>query len=155
MATLAKQTAQQQLDELGMLEKILVKENFTSFSECILWARSVWQENYHNTIKQILFNFPPDQTTSSGVPFWSGPKRCPHALNFDASNSLHFDFVKSAANLKAFMHGIKHDTDRKSFTEALNGIGVEEYHAKDGVKISLSEDEPNTADLNDEIFFNN
>ena len=28
----------------------------------------------------LLFVF---QTTSSGQPFWSGPKRCPHPLDFD------------------------------------------------------------------------
>ena len=26
------------------------------------------------------------QITSSGAPFWSGPKRCPHMLKFDESN---------------------------------------------------------------------
>jgi len=26
------------------------------------------------------------QTTRSGAMFWSGPKRCPHALTFDPEN---------------------------------------------------------------------
>lgn len=26
------------------------------------------------------------QMTSSGAPFWSGPKRCPHPIEFDADN---------------------------------------------------------------------
>ncbi len=151
MSNLTKQTVQQQLDELNMLEKILVKENYTSYSECIGWARNLWQENYHNMIKQILFNFPPDLMTSSGVPFWSGPKRCPHVLDFDSSNQLHFDFVYSAANLKASMHGVEYETDRKRFIQHLNGVRVEEYKAKPGVKINVSEDdEPNTEVLNDE-----
>lgn len=95
-ASLTKQTLQQQHDEMLILYNILVKENCSSFEDCLQWALNKWQENYHNMIKQILFNFPPCQTTSSGLPFWSGPKRCPHPLNFDSSNPLHFEYVFSA-----------------------------------------------------------
>ena len=31
----------------------------------------------------LVFSF---QMTSSGAPFWSGPKRCPHPIEFDADN---------------------------------------------------------------------
>jgi ubiquitin-activating enzyme E1 len=42
-----------------------------------------------------------------GQPFWSGPKRCPKALNFDAVVELHLDFVLAAANLLAAVHGLE------------------------------------------------
>lgn len=39
----------------------------------------------------ILFVF---QLTSSGAPFWSGPKRCPHPLEFSTSNvSIFYLFI--------------------------------------------------------------
>lgn len=33
------------------------------------------------------------QLTSSGAPFWSGPKRCPHPLEFSTSNVSIFLFA--------------------------------------------------------------
>lgn len=48
-----------------------------------------------------------DSVTSSGNPFWSGAKRPPTPLVFDASDSLHMDFVKAAAVLRAANYGIK------------------------------------------------
>lgn len=37
------------------------------------------------------------QVTSSGAPFWSGPKRCPHPLEFDVNN------VSSVCGLSSFV----------------------------------------------------
>ena len=75
-----------QLETLEAVKSVIVDQVPSSFHDCVVWARNLWQENYHNQIKQLLFNFPPDQTTSSGTPFWSGPKRCPHPLVFDVNN---------------------------------------------------------------------
>ena len=75
-----------QAETLEQVKKVLVDERPSSFDDCVKWARNFFQDNYSNQIRQLLFNFPPDQTTSSGALFWSGPKRCPHALVFDATN---------------------------------------------------------------------
>ena len=56
------------------------------------------------------------QKTSTGQPFWSGPKRCPKAIDFNVEEPLHVDFVEASAVLFAEIYGIK----RKSvllFTE--------------------------------------
>ena len=55
-----------------------------NFEDCVKWARLDFQDQYNNQIRQLLFNFPEDQTTSSGAPFWSPPKRCPHPVLFDS-----------------------------------------------------------------------
>lgn len=73
---LAKLQSQQRLDELKQIRQILLTENCSSFEDCVAWARKNWQNNFHNIIKQLLFNFPPEQKTSNGLPFWSAPKRC-------------------------------------------------------------------------------
>ena len=52
-------------------------------------------------IRQLLHNFPADYKTTTGAPFWSGPKRCPTPQVFDADNELHMDYVVAAANLRA------------------------------------------------------
>lgn len=66
-----------------------------------------------NLHEQLLHNFPVDSLTSSGNPFWSGAKRPPSPLDFDASDALHMDFVKGAAVLRALNYGIKPATVRE------------------------------------------
>ena len=70
-------------------------------------ARLSFEELFANGIKQLLYNFPPEQLTKEGAPFWSGSKRCPHALVFDASNELHLNFIVTAANLRAHVYALK------------------------------------------------
>ena len=47
------------------------------------------------------------QKTSTGQPFWSGPKRCPKAIEFNAEECLHLDFIEASAILFAETYGIK------------------------------------------------
>ncbi len=56
------------------------------FEDCIVWARLKFEDLFANQIKQLLYNFPRDSVTSTGAPFWSGPKRAPDNLVFDAEN---------------------------------------------------------------------
>lgn len=39
----------------------LVDERPADFAGCVKWARLQFQDNYYNTIAQLLYNFPPDQ----------------------------------------------------------------------------------------------
>lgn len=103
------------------------------------WARVNWQENYSNQIRQLLFNFPPEQTTSSGQPFWSGPKRCPKPLTFDVNDSMHLDYVYAAANLKAEMYGMEQVRDRQTVIDILEKIHVPEFTPKSGVNIAVTD----------------
>ena len=73
-------------DQLKQIEKYLVKERPTTFTQCIEWARLQFESDYVNEIKQLLFNLPKDQVNSNGTPFWSGPKRAPDPLEFDINN---------------------------------------------------------------------
>ena len=93
----------------------------------------------------MLYNFPKDQLTSSGVPFWSGPKRCPHSLKFAIDNSTYFDYVFTAANLKAEMYGLKQVRDKASFIEMINKVEVPAFKPKQGVKIHTNDTEAQNA----------
>lgn len=53
-----------------------------------------------------MYTFPEDAVTSTGLLFWSAPKRFPHALNFDASDPAHQRFAQAAAILRAEVYGI-------------------------------------------------
>ncbi|XP_074646538.1 ubiquitin-like modifier-activating enzyme 1 isoform X2 [Tubulanus polymorphus] len=133
----------QPTEVLDGVKRMLVDDKPNSFEDCVEWARNLWQENYDNTIKQLLFNFPSDTKTSSGALFWSGPKRCPHHLKFDSSIELHLDFVVSAANLRAHMYGMKGTGNREKIVEILNNVVVPEFIPKSGVRIATTEAENN------------
>lgn len=106
------------------MQTALITERPKDLADCVKWARHHWQDHYSNQIRQLLFNFPPDQLTSSGQPFWSGPKRCPEPLVFDVENTMHLDYVYAAANLKAQVYGIKQTKDRKVVADILATITV-------------------------------
>jgi len=135
----------QAAETLETVKKILVDERPKTFDDCILWARKLFEENYTNQIKQLLFNFPEDYTTSSNTPFWSGPKRCPHVIYFDASNSEHLDYIVAAANLRAEVYGMTKREDRSYVKKYAEQIKLPEFVPKSGVKIATTDSEAASA----------
>lgn len=155
LKNLSKLGSQQRLEELEQLEKIFISEKCSNFEECVVWARKNFQENFHNAIEQLLFNFPPDLKTSNGFPFWSSPKRCPHAINFDANVSTHLEYIFSAANLKAVLHGIEQVRDKKKIYTYVKNVQVESFMPKSGVKIKINENDEDELSDEDEIQIEN
>jgi len=135
----------QPYEELHTVYKTLVEEKPKTFQDCVKWARFHFQELYHNFIEQMLFNFPKDQLTSSGVPFWSGPKRCPHSLKFSTDNPTHMEYVYSAANLKAEMYGIPQVKEKSKVVEIVNMVEVPAFSPKQGIKIHTNDAEAQNA----------
>jgi ubiquitin-activating enzyme E1 len=45
---------------LNGIEDLLVAGKCTNFDQCIQWARSLFEQYYHNNIAQLLYNFPLD-----------------------------------------------------------------------------------------------
>uniref|UniRef100_A0A673LDZ3 E1 ubiquitin-activating enzyme n=1 Tax=Sinocyclocheilus rhinocerous TaxID=307959 RepID=A0A673LDZ3_9TELE len=143
----------QPLEVLEAVYKSLVTDYPHSWEDCVVWARNHWQCQYNNNIRQLLHNFPPDQLTSSGAPFWSGPKRCPHPLEFSTNNvSIHCEktqikdcFEISSANLFAQSYGLPCSTERSDLTKLLQDVKVPEFTPKSGVKIHVSDQELQSA----------
>jgi len=136
------------LETVMSIRKTLVDERPTSFEDCVVWARLKFETLFNNQIRQLLFNFPEDQVTSSGTKFWSGSKRCPKALTFDLNDKCedaqmrnHFDFIVAAANLRANMFGIKGRTDEEYLLQVLQNVIVPDFTPKDGVKIASTDAE--------------
>lgn len=75
-----------QREQLVQIKEFLVDQRPITFDACVVWARLKFEENYNNVIQQLLFSLPADSVTSTGQPFWSGPKRAPTPLKFDANN---------------------------------------------------------------------
>ncbi|XP_076447725.1 ubiquitin-like modifier-activating enzyme 1 [Babylonia areolata] len=144
-----KQQGTQPIETLESVKRTVETEYYPSFDKCVEWARNLFQANYSNQIRQLLFNFPADQMTSSGAPFWSGPKRCPHPLEFDADNELHLDYIIAAANMKAFMCGLPPLRDRAAIKDMVMKVTVPEFVPRSGVKIAVTDAEAQAGGNND------
>ncbi|GIY15386.1 ubiquitin-like modifier-activating enzyme 1 [Caerostris darwini] len=136
-----KLAGNQPLEVLETVKRVIIDDRPESFEQCIMWSRLHWEEQYHNQISQLLFNFPPDQVTSTGAPFWSGPKRCPKPLKFDVRNPMHLDYIVAAANLRAFMYGLPVNRDRKYISDLVESIQVPEFIPKSGIRIAVTDSE--------------
>ncbi|EGY13740.1 hypothetical protein VD0002_g7029 [Verticillium dahliae] len=145
---------------LETLRDYLTTDRPRTFEDCIAWARLLFEREFNNKIQQLLYNFPKDSETSSGTPFWSGPKRAPDALKFDASDPMHFGFIVSAANLHAFNYNIKSPgLDKDIYLRELENVIVPDFAPAEGVKIQAndSDADPNAEaagssfDDNDEL----
>lgn len=138
-------TLKQSGDQKGILESIkssLVNDRPLSFEECIVWARLEFERKFSNDIKQLLYNFPLDAVTSTGTPFWSGPKRAPTPLQFDINNEDHFNFIKAAANLRAFNYGLKGGDNTETYVKVLTSVKVPEFSPSSRVKIQANDSDP-------------
>ncbi|CAG8481622.1 2631_t:CDS:10 [Diversispora eburnea] len=123
---------------LENISNSLVADKPYSFDHCVKWARFKFEEHYNNNIQQLLFNFPKDSITSSGTPFWSGPKRAPDPIVFDPENEIHLEFIITAANLHAFNYG---ESNIDYVKKILKEVSVPKFIPKSGVKIQVQENE--------------
>ncbi len=128
---------------LEMLRDYLKNERALTFEDCVSWARMLFEKQYNNAIQQLLYNFPKDSVTSSGTPFWSGPKRAPDPIKFDPSNPTHFTFLVAATNLHAFNYNIKVQLkDQNEYLAALENVIVPDFSPDPGVKIQADDKDP-------------
>uniref|UniRef100_W8CC53 Ubiquitin-like modifier-activating enzyme 1 n=2 Tax=Monodelphis domestica TaxID=13616 RepID=W8CC53_MONDO len=135
----------QPLEVLEAVHRSLVLQRPHDWTDCVRWACLHWHAQYANNICQLLHNFPPEQLTSSGTPFWSGPKRCPHPLIFDVTNPLHLDYIMAAANLFAQTYGLTGSKDRAAVATLLQTVHIPKFTPKSGVKIHVSDQELQSA----------
>ncbi|XP_041639928.1 ubiquitin-like modifier-activating enzyme 1 [Cheilinus undulatus] len=112
-----------------------------SWEDCVSWARCKWETLFNNDIVQLLHGFPPDEMTATGLPFWSGSKRCPHPLTFEPDSSTHMDYVIAAANLYGQIYGINGTRDSASIREILQKVSVPSFTPKSSVKIYVTDKE--------------
>ncbi|KAK5624896.1 hypothetical protein RRF57_000612 [Xylaria bambusicola] len=128
---------------LETIRDYLVTDKPLSFEDCIIWARMLFESKYNNAIQQLLYNFPKDSVSSSGAPFWSGPKRAPDALKFDSRNPNHFGFIVAAANLHAFNYNINtKGIDKQLYTKVLDNMIVPDFTPDPGVQIQANDNDP-------------
>lgn len=130
-------------EQMSKVVEVLGEGRCTTFEECLQWARLKFQDYFHDRVAQLVYTFPEDAVTSTGNPFWSAPKRFPHALQFDVNDEAHLGFVQAGAMLKAEIYNIDRPTwatDMSKMAEVVAKIPVPEFQPKKGIKI---ETDPN------------
>ncbi|CAL1700876.1 unnamed protein product [Somion occarium] len=132
----------QQKEQVEQIVNYLVTNKPLTFEECIIWARLQFEDKFNNSIRQLLYSLPKGAVTSTGQPFWSGPKRAPDPLTFDPNDPTHLQFIISAANLHAFNYGLRGETDPSVFKKIADSVLVPEFTPKSGVKVQVAENDP-------------
>ena len=102
------------LRDLRRIHAGLVGERPYEYSHCVSWAAARFEEYFATLPNQMLKNFPPEQTQKDGakrVPFWTGTKRVPAPITFDANVPSHVTFIVAAANLRAAAYGLRGSLD--------------------------------------------
>jgi ubiquitin-activating enzyme E1 len=98
---------------------------------------------YDHSIRDLLSIFPKDAKDKEGQPFWSGPKRAPSPITFDASNELHLNFIVSFANLIAISLNLKENRDRAAIAAMATNSQVKPYVPKKIVVRTPEEEKAN------------
>uniref|UniRef100_A0A8C8RZ69 Ubiquitin-activating enzyme E1 n=1 Tax=Pelusios castaneus TaxID=367368 RepID=A0A8C8RZ69_9SAUR len=131
---------QQALEVLEEVRRCLLEKPH-SWPDCVRWARRRWESLYCHAILQLLHAFPPGHEICPGVPFWLGPRRCPHPLEFDCDNSTHMEYIMAAASLFAQTHRLQVPRDPVAARETLRAMSLPPFHLEQGVRIPVTEEE--------------
>ena len=126
-----------QIEELKKIQTIADLKKVGTYNGCVEIARNEFEERFHNQIVQLVTSFPKDYRDKDGNLFWSGPKRCPHPIRFDASNPTHILFVQSCANLIASNIGIAQVHDLEKVREVVGTVHVKEFQPRQDLKIEI------------------
>lgn len=122
---------------LETVDKIATEFSQASHERCVSLARDIFQDIFYNMIAQLLHNFPPEHKTEAGTLFWSGPKRLPAPITFDANDETHLNFIFAASNLFAYTFGLPEIKDRKFVADVASKLNPKKFEPKKG-KISVT-----------------
>lgn len=129
-----------QLEKLMAIKKIIEVARTRSFDKCIELAVERFTENYDHSIKQLLHSFPPEYVNPDGSKFWSGSKRVPSPITYNAHDSVHFSFVSNYAIILARCLSIT-ASSLHYIRQFSDSIKIREFVPKN-LKIQVNENEP-------------
>lgn len=121
------------------LRKTLNEMNAKTYDDCVKIGFNLFHEQYRDQILQLLHNFPRDSKTKTGLPFWTGSKKCPDAIIFNRKKDLHIEYVFTFAQLWSQVLHIK-PKGKKYTHNLLKNFKPPEFSVKD-VKIATTEEE--------------
>ena len=133
------------------LYQLMVDNKPKDFSDCIKWARNKFQNDYHNSIRDLLESFPPDNKDEDGQPFWTSLKKCPQPLEFNYENEEHINYILSLANLRAEVFNISASRDRLKIIELVKLVNIEPYKRNENSKININNTNSDSGPPNEEF----
>mmetsp|Transcript_10660 Transcript_10660/g.20981 ORF Transcript_10660/g.20981 Transcript_10660/m.20981 type:complete len:1144 (+) Transcript_10660:286-3717(+) len=77
------------------------------YATCVKESFLLFHTLFRDPIISLIRTYPEDATDRKGNPFWSGTKRFPQVINFDAENETHLSFVISASIIFAVNYGLQ------------------------------------------------
>ena len=130
-----------QLTKLKSIKQHVVLAAEQNIDKVIEFAVLQYTENFDHRIRQLLYNFPEDYTNNDGSKFWSGSKRVPHPIPYDANEPLAFMFVKNYATILARALQIKGDLSDEHIKDVSSKVTIPAFVPK-AVHIKVKDDEP-------------
>lgn len=80
-------------------EEEMIQSTLASLKELSSkWALRLAERLFRESIITLLRQHPKDSSDEDGIPFWSGTRRCPKVLNFDASSDEVADPIQTSLN---------------------------------------------------------
>jgi ubiquitin-activating enzyme E1 len=138
-----------QLEKLTTIKKLIEISLIKSFDHCIEIAIEKFTDNFDFRIQQLLYNFPAEYTNPDGSKFWSGSKRVPSPIRYDANDETHLNFVATYAILIAKCLSIEFNPSFEYIKEKSKLFNIPEFKPKK-IKIKVN-DQDNTGDDNFDI----
>ena len=84
-----------QLQILSQIKKLLLIIQSNNYDKCIELAVNQFTENFDYKINQLIIENPEGHLNEDGSKFWSGSKRFPHPIKYNADDDLYFSFGKN------------------------------------------------------------
>ena len=110
-----------------------------TWDACVRAAVLTFQSTFHDPAASLLHSFPADRVvtdrkTGAVTPYWSGTKRAPVPLSFDASRDDHLAFVSHAATVFAAACGVSvpegAGDDREALRAAASLVDLPPFRAR-------------------------
>ena len=131
---LKKEDSLTQLEILNNIKKHALIIQSNNFDKCIELAVKTFTENFDYKINQLLYEYPEDYLNKDGSKFWSGSKRYPHVIKYNAEDDFCFSFVKNFSIILARTLGISSNEDNEYIKNISKNIVVPNFVPKDNKK---------------------
>jgi len=117
-------------DQLSNIKELVEIAKSKDMANCVKIAKEIFETKFDHDIRDLISLFPADHKDSHGQPFWSGPKRCPSPIPFNADDPLHVSFILNCANLIAATIGIDPIRDEAQMAALAKSAPSKPYTAK-------------------------
>ena len=126
----------------NMLVLLKLKQS-NDFNDALKYAIKLHCEYFDHNIKDLTSAFPENYVDDKGHIFWSGAKRFPTAIEFEASNDLSGLFVYSVAAILSRAMGVAEIPNYQLALELASKIEVPEWRKKNtNFKVNESDPDP-------------